>query len=933
MASLLAQTSVWDGSQSPFTNGTGTQSDPYLIESAANLAYLASVVNSGTNTQNIYYRTTVNIDLNNLQWIPIGDEGSHFSGNLDGNKHTIANLYINGYSGHGGLFGRINDGSVKNVGIVGNSSIVLTKRSVGAIVGYCTGNVEISNCYNTGSISTYGGSSVGGIVGYYNGEYWEGNTLTISNCYNTGSISTFDGNDSYGGDSHLGGIVGATDGGFLNIINCHNTGTLTSTGGDNWRADHSGGIIAHITSVLTILNCYNTGAIIGEACHEAGGIVGVSGYTNPLTIINCYNTGSVSIAMGGGVGGITGVAHCAETTISNCYNVGAISFIGDPGYYHAGGIVGANDEPTITVTNCHYLNTSANNPGHGTPQTETFMKTPEFVDILGDAFFMDTEFTNQGYPILLDNGSEFTCDGSENPFTNGDGTQYNPYLIESLEHWEYLRCLVNNGVGATNINGKQTVGANTYYKLTKDIDFNSIPWTPIGYYNSESGGYCFGGHVDGNGHTIANLYINSNTLQQAGLFGVMNGGSVKNLGIVRGSSITLEGNNHWGFDHGGAGAIIGFCIGNTEISNCYSNATISANYSGGIVGGMDRNNSTLTINNCHNSGTISANNCAGGIVVNESGNNTLVINNCYNTGSISGGYFTSGIVGGENKGNLTITGCYNAGPVVGDGWLIGGILGKNDHDGILQITNCYNLAAISGDTNGGILGENKGSATISCCFNRGSISNGGRMGGIVGNSESGTLNIINCYNTGSVSGHEAGGIVGILYGGNTLLTITNCYNAGSISPDYFDERSGGIIGYIESPSSPVVINNCHYLNTSTDNPGGGTPQTEQFMKTAAFVNLLGEAFLMDAEYMNEGYPVLECTNVVNITEIGNNNLTLYPNPTTGTVYFETESNVKVYNLQGVLLQETFNNQIDLSGYAQGMYFLQVGDKLFKIVKN
>jgi len=61
-------------------------------------------------------------------------------------------------------------------------------------------------------------------------------------------------------------------------------------------------------------------------------------------------------------------------------------------------------------------------------------------------------------------------------------------------------------------------------------------------------------------------------------------------------------------------------------------------------------------------------------------------------------------------------------------------------------------------------------------------------------------------------------------------------------------------------------------------------------------------------------------------------LRIYPNPTTGKVYTETESNIKIYNLQGALLQETFGNQIDLSTYPQGVYLLQVNGRWSRVVK-
>ena len=64
-----------------------------------------------------------------------------------------------------------------------------------------------------------------------------------------------------------------------------------------------------------------------------------------------------------------------------------------------------------------------------------------------------------------------------------------------------------------------------------------------------------------------------------------------------------------------------------------------------------------------------------------------------------------------------------------------------------------------------------------------------------------------------------------------------------------------------------------------------------------------------------------------------NMVSIFPNPTIGKVYIEMESNIKVYNMRGALLLETFGNQVDLSAYPQGVYFLRVNGGWAKMVKN
>lgn len=106
---------VWDGSASPWTNGSGTSSDPYLIETAANLAYLAQKVNEGYQAQGmavfkgVYFLMTDDLDLNNINWTPIGNvnmnmEGYYFAGIFDGWYHNIDHLKIQTNADVCGLF-------------------------------------------------------------------------------------------------------------------------------------------------------------------------------------------------------------------------------------------------------------------------------------------------------------------------------------------------------------------------------------------------------------------------------------------------------------------------------------------------------------------------------------------------------------------------------------------------------------------------------------------------------------------------------------------------------------------------------------------------------------------------------------------------------------------------------------------------------------
>ena len=147
-----AQTSVWNGSRRLWTSGEGTESNPYLIESAEQLAFLSYMVNKGLVTTDLNFKLTTDIDLNgseDLPWVPIGlgdrwfsEDGCerlidpsytpvYFCGHFDGNGHSIYNLYVDGGT-YVGLFGLVSgQGSlIENLNIE-NGYVKMIKETEG----------------------------------------------------------------------------------------------------------------------------------------------------------------------------------------------------------------------------------------------------------------------------------------------------------------------------------------------------------------------------------------------------------------------------------------------------------------------------------------------------------------------------------------------------------------------------------------------------------------------------------------------------------------------------------------------------------------------------------------------------------------------------------------------------------------------------------
>ena len=213
--------------------------------------------------------------------------------------------------------------------------------------------------------------------------------------------------------------------------------------------------------------------------------------------------------------------------------------------------------------------------------------------------------------------------------------------------------------------------------------------------------------------------------------------------------------------------------------------------------------------------------------------------------------FTAGLVARLSSGK--IINCYNINNITG-GKVTAGLVSYM-YAGIIE--KCYNTGNINpngGQFGAGILGyANASNAIIRKCYNRGEISgfqSGGIVGGLLGQ-------CYDCYNIGDItSNSQNGGIVGQLYA-STSAVVSNCYNVGSCS-------GSGIIGAKSGTGEDYTVNNNYYLSGTAstgyanwyNNDDGAESKTEAFMKSDAFVELLGTDNWMIKTGENNGYPVL-----------------------------------------------------------------------------
>lgn len=282
--SVGAINAYWDGDASSWTEGEGTETNPYLIQKEEHLAYLQQTVNEGEGYEGKYFLLTTNLDMDGKTFNPIGfyddysldnvwvEDSKPFLGTFDGGYNTIDNVTIelaeeDPYEIGGiGLFavGRQST-CIKNLKL-GSNVTVNAKGSpdIGGILGYGEGST-IENCSFAGTING-GPTETGGIIG--RGE----KGLTISGCINSGNVI---------GNSFTGGIAGSIDN--STIINCLHDGTVNGNFG-YWVS----GIVSWALN-SSVKSSVSIGSIIGEkGSIYMPGISPICSELEKSTATNCF---------------------------------------------------------------------------------------------------------------------------------------------------------------------------------------------------------------------------------------------------------------------------------------------------------------------------------------------------------------------------------------------------------------------------------------------------------------------------------------------------------------------------------------------------------------------------------------------------------------------------------------------------------------------
>ncbi len=325
-------TEKWsDFAADDFEGGSGTETDPYLIATAEQLAKLSNDV-AGSNTlyERKWFKLTNDIDLSGKRWNPIGQykwlpdytsPGNEFRGNFDGNGKTVRGIYVDeatdGWAG--GLFGCI----VINGSGSGGPNLIIRDLTIENAEIHGNGNGLFAGSNGILALKLMGSTDNGRII--------------VENVHVSGTVDVIDG-DKVDPDGYyaVGGMCGNVD--YVDFIDC-SVDSFKLTG----LCDNSGGFVG-MSNSSTYTDCIARGAIDGR--WAMGGFVGyVSKGVSKSVFTRCVANVDVT-ASNWNVGGFCG--YCSYGVITDCASFGNIKSSVTSFAPRVSGFVGKLDDSSMT---------------------------------------------------------------------------------------------------------------------------------------------------------------------------------------------------------------------------------------------------------------------------------------------------------------------------------------------------------------------------------------------------------------------------------------------------------------------------------------------------------------------------------------------------------------------------------------------------------
>lgn len=522
-----------------FASGSGTQADPWVIQSAEQLAYFAHMV---TNNQSIngvacrtaYYSLQQDIDLKKYIWAPIGNlstgDGKNFKGNFEGNGHVIKNMML--------------QWEVTNsTQAIGLFSTILN----GAVVQ----NLVLDNAYIYNKVTTITNPTADRLVAPFAGAV-QTNTKIQNIIVKNTKVEVTGAYNQNGRWMLFGGFVAKA----LNNSNTYNLTNIyvdvdidiTKLTVNNTSAVYASLFVPEFYGNIKTAprNIYLEGDIKASANLTLVGPVFGTNLPSSSTYKDTWQLNSSNTFRYTEDDGKTWTA--LTTKDAGGKSVGAFDRTSFDSYVEENGLCTWENTaegwtlkqipfPTFTKTSC--ITTDGTNRSYncevsfveGT-DSYTYLWTVDGVeqsstgstcsieakDKALDCKVVITKAPDYSYTINFTiEPLYYSIDLYADEFAGGDGTASSPYIINNDMQLAKLAHDVNNG----------NKYSGTYFKLGADITLDKALWMPIGY--SEDASKRFGGKFDGAGHSISGMHLIWETLSGKwlnwGLFGSIMGTS------------------------------------------------------------------------------------------------------------------------------------------------------------------------------------------------------------------------------------------------------------------------------------------------------------------------------------------------------------------------------------------------------------------------
>ncbi len=420
---------------------------------------------------------------------------------------------------------------------------------------------------------------------------------------------------------YVGGFVGKTAGGTEQIFEQCFADDTVEIGYTGARTEGAGGILGYAfdeapyTGITELKNCYSKAVITGKDTSRTNGLVGTV-WTCPVKITDCYSVNSRPYVMNG---------HGTVSALYWDYTSGVRYTNGAQGKTEIENVLsGVYTDLSTTVAAIEQITLLDAGAMRG-DAAKTSMSSFDFEKVW--------QAVEEGTPKLKQfvalKGEDIIKPEIQPPpvisdYAGGTGVEKDPYIISNAAQ---LRKAVTSTDGY-------------FFRLSNDIYINDVSnsrWFQNADNTEWVNGTRFSGHIDGDGHTVYGIwYPKDNTYTAAGLIPMMNGGTVKNLGI-RSSYI---------YAAKYAGAFVGRTYDGEykALSSCFADETVHVGY------------------------TASGNNGAGGLIgfVNQDDSHTevrMLIENCYCKANVSGlnSERVNGLIGTVWNSAVKIVNSYSVG--------------------------------------------------------------------------------------------------------------------------------------------------------------------------------------------------------------------------------------------------------------------------------